>query len=124
MSRFKNKVSSVSTLPGSRELPKEEKDGDTEINKDDFATEISILGNPEDISKSTVNINRSSGVETEEEDVSDDHDDHEDGQGDPENDPGDPAAIKWKKRQQWDKSIEFLLSCISMSVGLGKQLHT
>ena len=119
MSRFKNKVFSESTLPVSREVPQEKKDDDKEINKDDFATEISILGKPEDIS---VNINHSSGVETEEEDVSDDH--HEDDQGDPENNLGDPEAIKWKKRQQWDKSIEFLFSCISMSVGLGNQLHT
>lgn len=116
MSRFKNKVFSESTLPVSREVPQEKKDDDKEINKGGFATEISILGKPEDIS---VNINHSSGVETEGEDVSDDH--HEDDQGDPENDLGDPKAIKWKKRQQWDKSIEFLFSCISMSVGLGNQ---
>ena len=63
--------------------------------------------------------NRSSAIETEEEEISDAENEDDGGGDDAFGQPGDSVAKRRKERQQWDKSIEFLFSCISMSVGLG-----
>ena len=38
-------------------------------------------------------------------------------------DPGEQLEGDEPQRQQWDSPVEFLMSCISMSVGLGKHLY-